>query len=396
MHLVNSLVVGGAERVVTMLATHADRSRFEVIPCAIRASGPLEEDLRAASIHYEILGIRRRSIANPMFLADVRRLLVEIVETARRFRVDIIHAHLTENTLLAVLAARRLEHLKVCATVHSVVFSPQRGPLSLRGWLKRTAIERIFCRADRIIAVSREVAQAVQATSKVPLERITTIPNGVEPNPYHTERDRFALRKSLNLPLNRPIVASVGRLIHLKGYQHLEAALALIPSERRPLALIIGDGPDRNQLEARAIALGLSEDIRFLGYRRDVPAVLAASDLFVLPSLWEGLPLALLEAMSAGLPVVATSVGGNAEVLEEGKSGLLVPPRNETALARAMSRLLENPLQGQAMGRMARRRFDQRFSLCTFVRSHECLYEKLLAKPSVQQGHDDERAFSFG
>jgi len=138
MHLVNSLVVGGAERVVTMLATHADRSRFEVIPCAIRASGPLEEDLRAASIHYEILGIRRRSIANPMFLADIRRLLVEIVETARRFRVDIIHAHLTENTLLAVLAARRLEHLKVCATVHSVVFSPQRGPLSLRGWLKRT------------------------------------------------------------------------------------------------------------------------------------------------------------------------------------------------------------------------------------------------------------------
>jgi glycosyltransferase involved in cell wall biosynthesis len=396
LQLVNSFALGGAERVVTMLATHADRSRFEVIPCAIRASGPLEEDLQAAGIQYQVLGIRRRNITNPLFLADFRRLLAGIVETAIRFRIDIIHAHLTENTLLAVLAGRRLENLRVCATVHSVVFSPRRGPFSFRSWLKRTAIERVFSRTDRIIAVSDEVARAVQATSRVPPEHITTIPNGVEPNPYRAEKDRMALRRSLDLPLNRPVVASVGRLIHLKGYQHLEAALALIPSERRPLTLFIGDGPDRSELESRAAVLGLSDDVRFLGYRRDVAAVLAASDLFVLPSLWEGLPLSLLEAMSAGLPVVVTSVGGNAEVVEEGKSGLLIPPRDEPALANAITSLLENPFRRLAIGKAARDRFDRCFSLNSFIRSHEYLYEELLAKPSLPRRQNNERAFNFG
>jgi glycosyltransferase involved in cell wall biosynthesis len=126
--------------------------------------------------------------------------------------------------------------------------------------------------------------------------------------------------------------------------------------------------------------MDLAEDIRFLGNRRDVPALLAAADLFVLPSLWEGLPLVLLEAMAAGLPAVVTAVGGNPEVVENGVSGVLVPAGDEQALAAAMLSLLNNPLRRQQMGQAARERFDRYFSLRRFIEAHENLYEQMLAQ----------------
>src|SRR5262249_2382824 len=149
----------------------------------------------------------------------------------------------------------------------------------------------------------------------LPWDRIMTIPNGVESNQFRSQENRRALRNSLSLNTNRPVIVSVGRLAREKGYSYLQAALALIPDHQRPLTLIVGDGPERNELELRAKAMRLDRDIRFLGMRRDVPSILAASDMFVLASLWEGLPLALLEAMAAGLPAVVTAVGGNPEVV---------------------------------------------------------------------------------
>jgi glycosyltransferase involved in cell wall biosynthesis len=177
-------------------------------------------------------------------------------------------------------------------------------------------------------------------------------------------------------------MVTVGRLTRQKGYPHLLAALTFMPAEQRPLTLFVGDGPDRAELEARATALGLARDVRFLGNRHDVPALLAAADLFVLSSLWEGLPLALLEAMAAGLPPIVTTVGGNVEVIEHGKSCILVPAANEQALANALTCLLHDPLRREQIGRAARERFEQRYSLESFIKAHECLYEDLLIKRS--------------
>lgn len=380
LQLISSFALGGAERIVTMLAMNMDRQRFEVIPCAVRFSGPLEEDLKASGVQYRVLGISRRSIlTGPLFFSDVRRQLTAVAGIMKELSIDIIHAHLTENTLLGIVAARRVGVPRVCATVHSTIIALQRGRWSPRGWLLRTAIDKMFSQADRIIAVSEEVAQVMRLYTSVPWERILTIPNGVEPNRFRLREDRCTLRRMLQLPTDRLVAVTVGRLTRGKGYRYLEDALALIPAEHRPLMLIVGDGPDRNELESRAKAMGLEQEIRFLGNRRDVPALLAAVDLFVLSSLWEGLPLALLEAMAAGLPAVVTSVGGNAEVVEDGVSGMLVPARDAQALAKALSTLLNGHSRREEMGRAARERFDRYFSVQRFVEAHEYLYEEMLS-----------------
>jgi len=380
LQLIDGFTVGGAERIVLMLAMHTNRERFQVIPCALHRSGPIEEELKAAGVEYRVLGIQRRSVlTGPPFLFDLRRILVALRKMLKELSIDIVHAHLTQSTLMGILAARRVATPRVCATVHNIVIHNQRGRLSPREWLMRNAINRVFSRADRIIAVSEEVAQAVKLGTRIPRERIVTIPNGIDAERYRFNGDRRILRRELDLPTDRLMALTVGRLTRQKGYPHLLTALSLIPFEKRPLTLIAGDGPDRPALEEKAKTLKIADDVRFLGNRHDIPDLLGAADVFVLSSLWEGLPLALLEAMASGLPAVVTAVGGNTEAVMDGESGVLVPPADEKALAKALSSLLGDALKLEQMGRAAREQFDYRFSLQSFVEAHERLYEEMLS-----------------
>jgi glycosyltransferase involved in cell wall biosynthesis len=309
-------------------------------------------------------------------------MLVTFTGTLKELSIDIVHTHLTRSTLLGILATRRMERTQLCATVHNVIFHQTRGRMSPRERLMRIAIRTAFPRADRIIAVSEEVAHAVQFYTGIPPERITTIPNGIDPERFRLEESRGELRQKLGFPLDRSVVVSIGRLTHQKGYPHLLDALALIPPAERPLALIVGDGPERHALKAKAAAMQLTHDVCFLGIRHDVPALLAAADAFILASLWEGLPLVLLEAMATGLPSVVTPVGENPKVIESGKSGLVVPVADAHALAEALCRLLREPMLRERMGQAARQRFERHFSLRKFVEAHEFLYEEMLtARP---------------
>jgi glycosyltransferase involved in cell wall biosynthesis len=373
--------MGGAEKIVLALATHINRQRFEIIPCAWRCSGPIEDELKAVGVTYRVLGLRRRSVlTGPLFLADLQRMSSALTETLQELSIDIVHTHLTHGTLLGIFATRRRGGPQLCATVHNVVLHKQRHRWSPREWLLRAGIRTAFPRADRLIAVSEEVAHALQVYTGIPRERITTILNGVDPERFRFQQDQRELRRRLDVPTDRPLVVSVGRLTRQKGYPHLLAALALIPPPERPLTLIAGDGPDRHDLELQAKALQLVPDVRFLGNRHDVPALLAAADVFVMASLWEGIPLALLEAMASGLPSVVTAVGGNLEVIEDGGSGFIVPAADELALAEALRRLLREPEQRQRLGQAARERFRRHFSLQRFVEAHERLYEAMLAE----------------
>jgi glycosyltransferase involved in cell wall biosynthesis len=379
LQLMENFKVGGAEKVGLLLARHLNRERFEVIPCALRQTGPLEEEMRAAGIDYRVLGIHRRSIlTGPLFATNLRCTIQALANTLSDLSIDIIHAHLTECTILAVLAAHRVGSVRVCGTAHSVVLSAKRGRLSPRGFLFRAVAGRILSHTDRIIACSEEVMRALKLHMGVSSDRVLTIPNGVEENDLLNQASRSSLRHMLGIPEDRPIVVSVGRLSVEKGFPDLQDALASIQAQQRPLTLIVGDGPKRAELESRTKAMGLDRDILFLGYRRDVPAVLAASDLFVLASHWEGLPLGLLEAMAAGLATVVTAVGGNPQVVAEGVSGLLVPAGDKQALGQAISALLQDPLRRERMGQAARQRFERHFSMKNFIRKHEHLYEEIL------------------
>jgi glycosyltransferase involved in cell wall biosynthesis len=381
LQLIDSFNLGGAERIVLSLAMHTNRDRFEVIPCAWQRSGPIEEELKAADVPYRVLALQRRSVlTGPLFLADLQRIWGTLSRLLKERSIDIVHTHLVDTTLLGLLATRRTGGPRLCTTVHSVRYQEQRSRLSPRGWLKQAATRAAFTRADRIIAASEEVANAIQLFTGLPRGQITTIPNCIDPHRFRFQENRGVLRRRLDVPTDRQVVISVGRLARPKGYPHLLAALAVIPPEERPLTLIVGDGPDRHDLELQATALKLVHDVRFLGNRHDVPVLLATADVFVLSSLWEGLPLALLEAMVSGLPSVVTAVGGNPEVIEHGKSGYLVPAADEQALAEALRRLLRDPSQRKQMGQAARERVERHFSLQKFVHAHESLYEDMLTE----------------
>jgi glycosyltransferase involved in cell wall biosynthesis len=379
LQLIDTFNVGGAEKIVLSLATQIDRARFEVIPCALFRSGHIEEEMKASGIPYRIVGLPRRSIlTGPLFFADLVRIIHALSQLCFELSIDIVHTHLTRSTLVGVLATRRKLSPRICATVHSSIFHKARGSLSARQWLMRTAIRTSFSAADRIIAVSKEVAHAIHRYTDIPIARITTIENAIDPSVFQSQASRSELRHRLKLPANRLVVISIGRLTRAKGYPHLLSALALTPPEERPLALIIGDGPDKAELASKVAALNLGNDVLLLGYRQDVPALLAAADLFVLPSLWEGLPLALIEAMASGLPVLVTSVGENVNVVEDGKSGLLIRPGDVRSLADALRVLLRDGARREEMGKTARERFERQFSIQSFIRAHETLYKDLV------------------
>ena len=188
------------------------------------------------------------------------------------------------------------------------------------------------------------------------------------------------MRASLGLPADVRVAGVVARLTRQKGHRYLFEALASSPALADVQLLVIGGGEEREALEQDAIAKGLSARVHFLGVRRDVGNLLAAMDVFVLPSLWEGLPLAMVLAMGAGVPVVASSVAGVPEVVDDGRTGLLVPPSDPRALGAALRRLFDDPALRERIGRQASLSVLPRFGIDRYVESMTSLYDTLLER----------------
>lgn len=233
-------------------------------------------------------------------------------------------------------------------------------------------------RVDRYIAVSQAIAERLTETLGWPQSKIEVIRNGVvldrlQRPPNSTMRERLAG------DAERPVVLTVARLDPQKGLDVLVAAAAEMPDAR---FVVAGEGRQRGRLEADAQRLGLRDRIVFLGHRTDVPDLLAASDLFVLPSLYEGSSLAVLEAMASGKPIISTAVGGTDELLLHGESGLLVPARDAGALASAIQTALSDPSLRNRLGAAARERAANHFSAAAASKSVTALCEKVVADAS--------------
>jgi glycosyltransferase involved in cell wall biosynthesis len=216
-------------------------------------------------------------------------------------------------------------------------------------------------------------------------EQVITLFNGIEFDPFSRVPDEVsaAVRAGFGIPPDAPVAVTVAVLREPKGLQYMIEALPRVAAEVPDVHyLIVGDGPHRGALEEAAEASGMSDRIVFAGSRRDVPSMLAAGDVFVLPSLIEALPTVLAEAGAAGLPVVATSVGGVPEMVGRNESALLVPPAEPGALAEAVTRLLTNPRQAAAMGRAGRRITHERFDVRTRVAALVDEYRHLIATRS--------------
>ena len=235
--------------------------------------------------------------------------------------------------------------------------------------------------AHRIIAVSSATRDFALAHEGARPEQTVVIPNGIDLDGLEPGRGRQEARAELGYSEGDFVVGAVGRFHEQKGHAYLVDAVArLAPDYPRLRAFFVGYGPLESRMRAQIARSGLEGRVRLLGYRKDAARLLAAMDAFVLPSLWEGMSNALLEAMAMATPVVATGVDGNLEVVENGRSGILVPPRDSAALASAVRRLMDSPKGAAAMGRRARERVARDFSLRNTTDAYLDLYEELLAR----------------
>ena len=361
LQLIPTLDRSGAEKQMVLLAKGLPRDRFRVEVAALTRLGPLAAELAAAGIPVTPIG--KRFKVDPLALGRLTRFL-----KAKRF--DVVQTWIYAADTYGRVAAHR-------AGVPVVVTAEMAVDL-WKGRSERT-VDRFLARwTDRVVGNSRAVADFYAGVG-IPQAKLAVIPSGIADDEPPAV-DRAAVRAELGLPVACPLAIFVGRLADQKGVADLVAALDVLQHVRPDLrTLIVGDGPLRERLEARAHAFQLVAPgrTRFLGHREDVPRLLAASDLLVLPSLYEGMPNVVLEAMRFRKPVVATAAPGTTELVIPDETGLLVPTRNPPALAQAIRRVVADPDLARRLGEAGRARVEAEFGVDRMVARFADLYESL-------------------
>jgi glycosyltransferase involved in cell wall biosynthesis len=362
---------GGAERALLTLLTGLDRQRWRATLAHHAGSGVQPLVAAARRLDVQTWAVPEM----PHGLTGVRRI-PRLARALRCRRPDVFHAHLTwplgaKNALLAAMASHTPA---VVVTVQLYLDVPVTFGMRVQQRLIGHGV-------DRILPVSRHNAIRLEGLLGWPRQKMEVIRNGVDVAAFDRSPDR-ALREAIGGRDGRPVVLVVARLDVQKGHRYLLAAARDVPDAIFALA---GDGPERPRLEALASDLHIGDRVRFLGERRDVPALLASCDVVVLPSLYEGLPISVLEAMAARRPVVATMIGGTDEAVVDGETGLLVPPADPTSLAAAIGRVLGDAELRSRLGDAGRARVTERFSAHETVRRVMDVYE-LLTAPGLRDG----------
>ncbi|HEY9514722.1 MAG TPA: glycosyltransferase family 4 protein [Gemmatimonadaceae bacterium] len=359
---------GGAEVMLLHLAEELRRRGHQVLPIGPAGrAGWLGDRFRERGFTPESYHIRH---------AIDLTCLRQITDLLRSHRVQVAHSHEFSMGLYGAAAARRAgaRHL---ITMHG-------GRYYAEHWRRRSALRWAVRNSAALVAVSEATADDLRRTLRLAHDRVQVVPNGI---PFR-DGARAAVRREIALGDGELLLVAVGNLYPVKGHAILLRALGKLRRagelESVPWRLAIaGRGDEDSSLRALAVAEGLSERVTLLGYRKDVPDILAAADLFVMPSLSEGLPLALVEAMAAGLPVVASDVGGIPEVADRGCEAILVPPGDPTMLAEALGRLLRDGAARASLGAAARSRALRDFSVTRMCDAYERLYRAPAAHRSV-------------
>lgn len=381
-HVITRLDRGGSARNTLLTALGHDRLRFEPLvvmglPEPGNAQGGLEaaEDswrcLEAQGVRWHLIPTMIRSLSPVQDLQTLWRL----IRLFRRERPAIVHTHTSKAGVLGRLAAWIAGVPVVVHTPHGHVFYGHFGRVRSRVFL---LVERLLAlRTTRVIALTEaerdEHLQAGVGTNA----QFAVVPSGIEVERFKAVSGmRGRPPEGFDCPPDALVVGSVGWLTPVKGHRVLIEALArLTPAHPRLYGMIVGSGELKEELEVLARQRGLGGLVRLLGERRDVPDCLAAMDIFVLPSLNEGMGRALIEAMAAGRPVVATRVGGIPAIVQDRRTGLLVPPSDHKALAEAIAELLDRPDWAKELGTAASERIGAQFGVAAMVRAIERVYE---------------------
>ena len=378
LYLINSLRVGGAETALARTVTRLDKDKYNPTVCCLQTRGPVADEIEEAGIKVICLNARGK--------LDIT-VLYKLFRILKKERNAILHSYLYQANILGRVIGKLAGVPIVVCSEQSVLQSdkiidqkPPEMTNRLRAWLNKLTAPL----ADRVIAACNAVKEVTVKHVGINPEKVVIIYNGVDLDKYNVAVDPWETRRRLGIDISQPVVGTVGGLRPIKGHDYLlRAASRVLHQGIGPVAFLIvggGSNSERARLQALADHSGISSSVIFAGYRVDVEAVLSVMDIFVLPSLYEGLPNALLEAMAACRPVVATQVGGIPEVVVEGETGFLVPPRDPGALARAICVLLEDRERAREMGIAGRKRVERLFSVETMVARTEVLYEELIGE----------------
>ena len=370
-NVVPTLLCGGTETQFMTLARALDPDRFDLRFACLRQWGPFVDELSQRGIPLQEYRVTTFRSLNAV------RQQARFARDLRRHGTDIVHTYSFYGNVFAIPPARLVAPV--------VVASVRDRGLYLTPMQKR--VQRHVCRlADRVL-VNAEAVKTWLVNDGFAPSRITVIPNGVDLSRFETRANPAAVRRSLGVPEHARLVAVVSRLHRLKGIEDFLDAAALVAATHPDARfLVVGEpSPVDNvayleELSQRAQRLGIGDRVIFTGLRDDVPALLSAVDVSVMPSLNEALSNVLLESMAAGAPVVATDVGGTTEALEANRNGLLIPPSNVAAMTAAINRLLADPQWARDLGARARQAIVDKFSLDRMVAATAAVYEELLAR----------------
>ena len=357
LHVQKVTGVAGSERHLLTLLPRMTRARFRptmlVLEEADRPAEAFVSEMRASGI--ETLVLPLASNADVRCWRRVRRIIAG-------GGFDILHTHLIHGDFYGLSAAMTCRRAPRCVSTKHGYDNYDRTSR----WYR---LGRWFgARLDAIVTISDALQAKVEAAEGLPRRKMQTIHYGIEFGP---SRERRPSQGAFRL-------VSVGRLVPVKGFDVLVAAMARLSQGREVSLTIVGDGPERERLAAQADRLGVANRIHFAGWQRDVRNFLDDADVFVLPTLGEGFGLAILEAMGAGLPVIASDTMAIPEIVLDGKTGRLVPPKDPDALARAIEALRDDPIGCLSLGVAGRQRAIDEFSVDRMVRRHEMLYESLV------------------
>jgi glycosyltransferase involved in cell wall biosynthesis len=356
---------GGAETQVFHLAKGLRARGWEVEVVSLLSGGFMANQFRQQRIPLSELGMHR-GVPDP-------RAVLRLSKIIRSFRPDIVHSHMVHANLLARITRLVCPIPVLIATVHNMTEHRRWTENAYRLTDSLGDLTTIICNAARKNYVD---------LGCVPAGRLKVVANGLPIEQFRPDsRSRAVTRQQFGIG-DEFVWLAVGRFEPPKNYPNLISALVRVPS-RRDLFLIAGDGPLRSQIEKSAVQQNVSHRIRFLGIRKDVPALMAAADAYLMSSAWEGLPMVLLEAAGSGLPIVATDVGGTGEIVRDGITGYLVQPSDPIALAKAVLQMEQAlPSARAAMGAAGREFVIKNYSLSSVLGEWESIYQSFSQKKS--------------
>ncbi len=361
-HLVEELTIGGLEKILTAIVLNLNKEKYNVSVWCLREGGFFADALIKEGIDVKILHIS--TSRNPLSIYKLYKLLKN-----RKF--DIIHTH--------AYSAGTIGRISAFLAGIPVIISHNHSVYDYYNWYYHFVERLLSFITDRVICISDMVNRFAKETQRINPNKLVTIHNGIDNIRIVSGKGTSDLRKELGIPINHSIICIIAHMEEHKGLKYLlKSASLLLESKSNISFLLVGDGALTGELKKLCIYLKIEKNVIFAGERSDIPEILSLTDIFVLPSLREGLGLAILEAMACGKPVIATNVGGIPEIVKNGVSGILVSPGDPEALQTAIKELLDDKEMQKKMGYEGKKICEMNFNSGTMVDKVEELYSTLV------------------